>query len=139
MRILLLQTYFNIFLSSLIEYYLIVKSRLNRRFMKITCLLFCFILIFGCSSTSDSHNLNDQLDDGTYCAKVRVETKEKIKTYKLTITTKNNYLQKINWPSGGWLDRSHYKLPEFYDNETTLIDDRGRKFEIKIIHRGECK
>ncbi|TGN26852.1 hypothetical protein [Empedobacter tilapiae] len=107
--------------------------------MKITCLLFCFILIFGCSSTSDSHNLNDQLHDGMYCAKVRVETKEKIKTYKLTITTKNNYLQKINWPSGGWLDRSHYKLPEFYDNETTLIDDRGRKFEIKIIHRGECK
>lgn len=139
MRILLQQTYFKIFLNSLIKYYLIVKSRLNRQFMKITVLLFCFTLIFGCSSTSDSHNLNDNVEDGTYCAKVRIKTREKTKTYQLTITAKNNHLQEVNWPNGGWLDRSHYKLPEFYENETTFIDDRDRKFDVKIIHKGKCR
>ena len=61
----------------------------------------------------------------------------KVKTLK---TQKQyNYLQKIDWPNKGWLDNTHYKLPEFYENEATFIDDRGRKFDLKIIQEGKCK
>ncbi|MGV0995045.1 hypothetical protein [Empedobacter falsenii] len=48
-------------------------------------------------------------------------------------------MHKIDWPNGGWFDNSHYKLPEFYENEATFTDDRARKFEVKIIQKGECK
>lgn len=107
--------------------------------MKKIFLLSCFSIIFGCSSSSDFHNLNENIEDGLYCANVQVETNKSIKKYQLTITVKNNYLQKIDWPNKGWLDNTHYKLPEFYENEATFIDDRGRKFDLKIIQEGKCK
>ncbi|MGV0920516.1 hypothetical protein ACTS94_09070 [Empedobacter falsenii] len=107
--------------------------------MKNIVLLFCFTIIYSCSSSSDFHNINDPIEDGKYCANIKVKTNKSTKTYQLTITAKNNYLQKIDWPNGGWLDNTHYKLPEFYENEAIFKDDRARKFEVKIIEKGECK
>ena len=107
--------------------------------MKNILLLFCFTIIYSCSSSSDFHNINDPIEDGKYCANIKVKTNKSTKIYRLTITTKNNYLHKIDWPNGGWLDNTHYKLPEFYENEATFTDDRVRKFEVKIIQKGEFK
>ena len=57
--------------------------------MKKIFLLSCFSIIFGCSSSSDFHNLNENIEDGLYCANVQVETNKSIKKYKLTIIVKN--------------------------------------------------
>jgi len=39
--------------------------------MKNIVLLFCFTIIYSCSSSSDFHNINDPIEDGKYCANIK--------------------------------------------------------------------
>lgn len=81
--------------------------------MKNIVLLFCFTIIYSCSSSSDFHNINYHIEDGKYCANVKVKTNKSTKIYRLTITAKNNYLHKIDWPNGGWLIIRITNFPSF--------------------------
>lgn len=88
--------------------------------MKKIVLLFCFNIIYSCSSSSDFHNINDPIKDGKYCANIKVKTNKSTKTYQLTITTKNNYLHKIDWPNGdGWII-SIISFPSFMKTKLLL-------------------
>ncbi|SFM66528.1 hypothetical protein SAMN05421738_101308 [Algoriella xinjiangensis] len=105
---------------------------------KLFTLFISFITLIACQ-TNTSETIGNQLN-GTYCAEIKYSNSktQKNSTYTLPVVIESNYLTKINWNNGGWLDDSHFKEPEFINQKTSFTDDRGRTFKITILAEGSC-
>lgn len=80
-------------------------------------------------------------EDGVYCAEVEyyysgTGTRS---TYVLEVEVKNNELTMIHWPSGGWLDDSHFYPPDISEGFADFESDKGVEYKVEIIGReGDC-
>lgn len=75
--------------------------------------------------------------NGVRCASVYVYNNETgiESDYDLPVEIKGGKVDKILWPSGGWLDESHIKKGDTNidcDGYVSFEDDRGRSFGIFI-------
>lgn len=80
-------------------------------------------------------------DDGSYCATVEFYNPNTMwrNTYTLSVEVEDNELARINWPNGGWLDKSHYNLEPFdEDGKVSFTSDAGYKYSVKLNEEGPC-
>ena len=101
-----------------------------------------YFLFVGCQSNehgNDVQNEEDQANkksilDGSFCANVSYfnPSTNFESMYKLKVSVSNNYLNKIYFSNGGWLDESEFISKEIIENETTIETKNGRFFKIKI-------
>lgn len=81
---------------------------------------------------------NNYFEDGIYRASVNYynpKTKYTSK-YFLNIRVQNGKVTKIIFPKGGYLDKEHINKTQIDNNGVALvIDDRNRKFKIKIFNK----
>ncbi|WP_076606491.1 hypothetical protein [Rufibacter radiotolerans] len=117
-------------------------------------LLYSFLLLFisGCGNEEDvNHNSfqsessdveesikEDAYPDGTYCAEVDYYNPNTgtSSTYTLEVEVESNELTTIHWPSGGWLDDSHFSSTDISEGDASFTSDRGYEYTVKIIGEG---
>ncbi len=76
-----------------------------------------------------------QVYDGEHCASVTYHNSKtgKGSLYTLLVEAQDEKLIRIKWPSGGWLDNSHFVNPTFDDRGfTSFVTFDGRKYEVLI-------
>jgi hypothetical protein len=108
--------------------------------------LILLLFLEGCYENDDSVQESEEeteekkdtktygYEDGTYCADVeyyysKTGTRSK---YTLKIEIEDNYLVKILWPNGGWLDDSHYTQPEIDDGTAEFTSDAGVEYTVEV-------
>lgn len=117
--------------------------------MKTRTLLFIAILVFASckqdnskpnSLDSETEQTSEEYQDGEYCAEVSYYNPNtgKETDYTLTVEVENGELIKIQWSNGGWLDSSHFTIPDISHGFATFTDDKGREFEVKLLEEGAC-
>ena len=127
----------------------------------INMLLFSFLLI-SCKDIKDQHyeideennidesiyNGNLEIDneqvsdysDGTYCAGVTYYNSSTgtNSTYSLNVEVENGELIVIYWPSGGWLDDSHFYPEDISDGDCEFTSDKGYEYTVVLGDFGGC-
>ena len=72
--------------------------------------------------------------DGKYCADVEYYNPNTgtSSTYTLNVEVEDNTLVTIYWPSGGWLDESHFEPQDISDGNCSFTSDVGYDYEVTI-------
>ncbi len=110
---------------------------------KNTIILFSIIFLFACngnSNTKSSAESDNGYADGKYCAQVEYYYSKTgtNSTYTLEVKIEDNKLTVIYWPSGGWLDDSHFTPPDISDGDAKFKSDKNVEYEVKIIDKEDC-
>lgn len=86
------------------------------------------------SSYEDS-DLVENYPDGTYSAEVNYYNPDTgtSSSYTLDVEVVNNEVTVIHWPSGGWLDDSHFTPQELDSNGScSFTSDVGSQYDVQI-------
>ncbi|WP_202915937.1 hypothetical protein [Pontibacter pamirensis] len=102
------------------------------------------VLVTGCDGDSNyassDHELvtEDEYSDGTYCAEVDYYNPNTgtSSTYTLEVEIEGNELTTIHWPSGGWLDDSHFSSTDISNGYASFTSDRGYHYTVTITGEG---
>lgn len=81
----------------------------------------------------------DHFPDGRYCAEIeyyypKTGTRS---DYRLIVEVMDETVYRIEWPSGGWLDDSHYSSPDISSGSASFESDRGVEYEVELINYAE--
>lgn len=96
---------------------------------KILLILLLIALLIGCNNAN-----------GTHCAEVKYYNPKTgtRSVYTLKVEVKKNKLAVIYWPSGGWLDDSHFTPPDISDGTASFTSDKNVKYEVTIVEKEKC-
>lgn len=96
---------------------------------KILSILFFISLLIGCNNAN-----------GTHCAEVKYYNPKTgtRSVYTLKVEVKKNKLAVIYWPSGGWLDDSHFIPPKISNGIARFRSDKGVEYEVTIVDEEDC-
>jgi hypothetical protein len=78
--------------------------------------------------------------DGLYCAEIEYyyPVTNTQATYTLEVEIENDYLVKIDFPDGGWLDESHFDAEDISSGIVDFTSDRGAEYTVEITGEGGC-
>lgn len=85
-------------------------------------------------STDYEGSIDEGYPDGIYDAIIHVynpNTKHNA-TYTLEVEVENEYLIKIYWNNGGWLDDSHFSPVDISEGSASFTDDRGYRYSVEL-------
>lgn len=110
-------------------------TEINQAAMKQVSLLFVVLVtICSCATTAE-------YKDGQYCGRIKYHNSHTgtVSTYELPVKVEAGKLTVIYWPSGGWLDDSHF-TPKVLDKDgyVRFVSDKGYDYEVTIIGKGRC-
>lgn len=113
------------------------------KYLKLVILLFVVISFTECKKDNVSDDYTDETTeiesddypDGTYCADVNYYNPDTgtRSTYSLNVEVVNYTITVIHWPSGGWLDESHFTAQGLsISGSCSFTSDKGYQYEIQI-------
>lgn len=78
--------------------------------------------------------------DGLYCAEIEYyyPVTNTQATYTLEVEIEGDYLVKIDFSNGGWLDESHFDAVEISSGIADFTSDRGAEYTVEITEEGGC-
>jgi len=116
------------------------------------------LFLYSCSGKTDNHSFKEgnessrsrddddeeqdeeEYSDGEWCADVEYYNANTgtRNTYTLDVEVESGELVRIAWPSGGWLDESHFIAEDISSGECSFTSDRGYEYSVKLNEKGGC-
>jgi hypothetical protein len=94
----------------------------------------------GSNPTESSNSSSNAYEDGRYCADIEYYYPETgtQSSYTLEVEIEDDELVKIYFPNGGWLDNSHFDVPDISSGSADFETDRGAEYKVRISGEGGC-
>ncbi len=108
---------------------------------KIILSFFLFLFVYSCNNQKNTEDVPENFPlNGTFCADIiYFNPKTNFRNnYTLNVLIENNYLKKIIFNNGGYLDESHFTSNTLNNNYIKITTDRGVDFEITLNNNSNC-
>lgn len=78
--------------------------------------------------------------DGTYCAEVEYYNPNTgtLSLYTLNVDVEDGDMTVIHWPSGGWLDDTHFYPENISSGEVVFFSDKEYRYTVRLDSYGGC-
>lgn len=97
--------------------------------------------LYSCNNEKNTETTTENtVLNGTFCADIRYyNPKTNFRNnYTLNVIIENNYLKKILFNNGGYLDESHFTTDTLDNDYIKITTDRGVDFEITLNKNSNC-